>query len=49
MNEFIDHIREKYENDQEETEEYIDSIRDLCCNYESWFEYRKERIRRKNQ
>ena len=30
MNEFIDHIREKDENVQEETEEYIDSIRDLC-------------------
>ena len=35
---------EKY---KEKTEKYIDKIKNLCCNYESWFVSKIGRIKRK--
>ena len=43
---FLDSLKQNNEKDPEETEEYINKIRNLCCNYENWFECKIGRIRK---
>ena len=44
---FLDSLEHNNEKDPEETEEYINKIKNLCCNYENWFECKIGRIREK--
>ena len=43
----LEHMRRIHENDQGENEEYINKIKNYCCNYESWFVSKIGRIKRK--
>ena len=38
INNCFDSLRQNNEEDPKETEEYINKIKNLCCNYETWFE-----------
>ena len=37
INNCFDSLRQNNEEDPKETEEYINKIKNLCCNYETWF------------
>ena len=43
---FLDSLKQNNEKDPEETEEYLNKIKNLCCNYENWFECKIGRIRK---
>ena len=47
INNCFDSLRQNNEEDPKETEEYINKIKNLCCNYETWFECKNRRIREK--
>ena len=47
INNCFDSLRQNNEEDPKETEEYINKIKNLCCNYENWFECKIGRIREK--
>ena len=47
INNCFDSLRQNNEEDPKETEEYINKIKNLCCNYETWFECKIGRIREK--
>jgi len=51
INNFFDSLKKnnEYEKDPEETEKYINKIKNLCCNYENWFECKIGRIREKSK
>ena len=47
INNCFDSLRQNNEEDPKETEEYINKIKNLCCNYETWFECKIGGIREK--